>query len=195
MTKHSIRCLTVLAAVAAIACRSHHTDPRELALAVAASDSVDDALMDSLAGPGAFVAGQAGMVSSLSACDDHVDSRSWSSFGSLIIELELPPGYSGSQVGESVRWTGPTGWIRAQKTRDQHTSWTGTITSECDVYISGAPTHIDLVSTGYSLDVHALIRVQNAPPIGVDAQARSIDAQAQLLHAIRAARVSSAWGR
>jgi hypothetical protein len=54
---------------------------------------------------------------------------------------------------------------------------------------------VDLVTVGYGRGVHVLIKVQGAPAIGIEAQATTITGQAQLLHAIRSARVSSAWGR
>jgi hypothetical protein len=198
MSRLSVRCLTIAGALAASACaRTRRANPAELALAAAASDSLNVAIMDSIGAPASYVASQSGAsIESLNACDDHIDSRSWQSFGSRILELELPPGYSGGQSGQYVRWSGPTGSITASSHRgDAHGIWGGALTSECDVYISGAPTHIDLVTSTYSRSVHALIKVQDAPAIGVDAEARTIEGQAQLLHAIRRARVSSAWGR
>lgn len=198
MSRLSVRCLTIAAAVAATACaRTQRANPAELALAAAASDSLNVALMDSLGVPAGYVASQSGTpIESLNACDDHIDSRSWQSFGSRILELELPPGYTGGQSGRYVRWSGPTGSLSVSaQSREGHGYWSGALTSECDVFISGAPTHIDLVTTSYSRSVHAVIKVQDAPAIAVDAEARTIEAQAQLLHAIRRARVSSAWGR
>ena len=193
-----MRRLTIVGALTVAACgRTRRANPVELALAAAASDSLDDALMDSIGAPRGFVASQSGAsIGSLSACDDHVDSQGWASFGSRILELELPPGFSGGQTGQYVKWSGPTGSLSVtSQTRTGHVNWSGDLTSECDVFISGAPTHIDLVTTSYSRSVHALIKVQDAPAIAVDAESRTIEGQAQLLHAIRRARVSSAWGR
>ena len=134
-------------------------------------------------------------IESLSACDDRVDARGWETVGSAIVDMELPPGFTGSgQTSQVARWNGPAGWIRAAShSGDAHTGWTGTITSECDVYISGSPAHIDLVS-GYGRAVHALVKVSGAPDLALEAQARTIGGQAQLLHAIRYARISAAWG-
>ena len=188
-----------VAAMATAACRqAPRFDPAEAALAAAASDSLTVALADSLPPANGYSAYQAGTpVETISACEDHVDSRGWQSFASRIIELELPDGYTGtSQTSQLARWNGPGGWLRASNhSGDPHVGWSGLITSECDVFISGSPAHVDLTTTGYGRGVHVLIKVQGAPEIGIDAQARDISGQAQLLHAIRAARVSSAWGR
>ena len=191
--------LLAAATLAASACRRPpRFDPAEAALAAAASDSLTVALADSIAPAHGYVAYQSGApVESISACEDHVDSRGWQSFASRIIELELPDGYTGTnQTSQLARWNGPGGWLRASThSDDAHAGWSGLITSECDVFISGSPAHVDLVTTGYGRGVHVLIKVQGAPDIGIEAQAATIGGQAQLLHAIRAARVSSAWGR
>jgi hypothetical protein len=185
-------------ALAGGACRgAPRFDPGEAALAAAASDSLTVALADSIAPAQGFVASQAGSaVETISACEDHVDSRGWQSYASRIIELELPEGYTGTaQTSSLARWNGPSGWLRASThSSEAHVGWSGLITSECDVFISGSPAHIDLVTGGYGRGVHVLIKVQDAPQIGIEAQAKDIGGQAQLLHAIRAARVSSAWG-
>lgn len=187
------------AALGTSACqRPPRFDPAEAALAAAASDSLTSALADSIAPGRGYLASQAGTpVESISACEDHVDSRGWQSFASRIIELELPDGYSGtSQTNQLARWNGPGGWLRASShSGDAHAGWSGLITSECDVFISGSPAHVDLLTTGYGRGVHVVIKVQDAPDISIEAQATTIAGQAQLLHAIRAARVSSAWGR
>jgi hypothetical protein len=191
--------LVAALAIAGGACR--HTprfDPAEAALAAAASDSLTVALADSIAPARGYVASQSGgPVETISACEDHVDSRGWQSFASSILELELPDGFTGTtQTGQTARWNGRNGWLRASThSGDAHAGWTGLITSECDVFISGSPAHVDLVTGGYGRGVHVLIKVQGAPEIAVEAQAKDIGGQAQLLHAIRAARVSSAWGR
>ena len=191
--------LTAVVIVTAGCHRARRFDPAEAALAAAASDSLTVALADSIAPPGPrFVTTQAGNpIESITACEDHVDSHGWQSFASSIIELELPEGYTGSsQTRQLARWSGPGGWLRASThSGDAHSGWTGLITSECDVFISGSPAHVDLVSTGYGRGVHVLIKGQDAPDIGIEGQATTIGGQAQLLHAIRTARVSSAWGR
>jgi hypothetical protein len=195
------RRLTIAAGlvIAASACnQSGRVDSAELALAAAASDSLTVALADSIAPGRRFDVYQSGnAVESLSACEDHVDSRGWQSFGSPVLELELPEGFTGSgQTNQIASWNGPVGWIRATAhSTEAHSSWTGLITSECDVFISGSPAHVDLVTTTYGRGVHVLIKVQNAPAIGVEAQTKSLGGQAELLHAIRSARVSAAWGR
>ena len=178
--------------------RPARVDPVEMALAAAASDSLTVALADSIAPTQGYIVGQAGYAGeSISACDDRVDSRGWPSFGSSIIELELPEGFSSSgQTNQSARWSGAGGWVSASShSAEAHSGWTGLITSECDVFISGAPAHVDLVTTTYGRGVHVLIKVQDGPAIGVEAYAKTVGGQALLLHAIRRARVSSAWGR
>lgn len=189
----------VLTALIFGAChRARRFDPAEQALAAAASESLTVALADSLAPAQGFVVGQAGSpLQTLSACDDRGDSHGWESVGSSIIELELPPGMSSSgQTNSSARWSGPTGWINASAHRgDVHLGVGASITSECDVFISGWPAHVDLTTTSYGRGVHVVIKPNDAPPIGIDGQARTIEGQAQILHAIRRARISSAWGR
>jgi len=195
------RRLTTLALVAMslVAChRAPRSDSAELVLAAAASESLTVALADSLAPAQGFVVGQAGStVGSLSACDDRLDSNGWQSFGSSIVEMELPPGFnSEGQSHTSASWRGPAGSVTASAHRgDAHSTWMGSITSECDVYISGWPAHVDLVTTSYGRSVRVLIKPNDAPPIGLEGQTRSIEGQAQLLHAFRRARISSAWGR
>ena len=195
------RCLTpIAAALIASGCHSSaRVDTAELALTAAASESLTVALADSLAPAQGFVANQAGApVESLSACSDHVTTEGWQNVGSPIIEMQLPPEFvSAGQSNRNASWNGPSGSIHVSAYLggdSPHVGIGGTITSECDVYISGSPTHVDLVS-GYGRSVHAVIRVQDANPIVIDAQAKTIGGQAQLLHAIRYSRVSAAWGK
>lgn len=192
------RRLTALAATLIIAAcgREPRLDAGEMALAAAASDSLDVALADSISPGNGFVVGQAG-GQSFSACGDHFDSHGWQSFGSSIVELELPAGFSSAgQTNRSVEWRGPGGSVRAWlQTGGTHSGVFGTITSECDIFISGSPAHVDLVSGNYARSVHAYIQVRDAPAIGMEATAQTAELQGQLLHAIRTARVSSAWGR
>ena len=188
-----------LASVVAGAChRAPRADSAELTLAAAASESVTVALADSLAPGRGFVVSQSGSaLGSLSACDDHGDSHGWQSFGSPVIELELPEGFnsSNSPAAKTARWTGPSGWVNvAAQWGGTHVGETGSVTSECDVFISGWPAHVVLTSTPYTHGIHAVIKPNDAPAIGIYAESKTIDGQAQLLHAIRTARVSSAWG-
>lgn len=199
MTAFRLTLLAVVALTATGCRRARRFDPAEAALAAAASDSLTVALADSIAPPAPrYVTTQSGNpIESISACEDHVDARGWQSFASSILELELPDGYKGSsQTRQFAKWSGPGGWLQASThSTDAHAGWTGLITSECDVFISGSPAHVDLVNMGYGRGVHVVIKVQDAPDIGIEAHATTIAGQAQLLHAIRAARVSSAWGR
>jgi hypothetical protein len=43
--------------------------------------------------------------------------------------------------------------------------------------------------------VFATIQARDAPAIELEGQARNVAGQAELLHAIRSARISAAWGR
>jgi len=197
MTRH---CLTLLAAsVLASACqRAARVDTAELALAAAASESLTVALADSIAPNAGFSVNQAGApLESLSACTDHVSAEGWQNVGSSIIEMQLPPEYvSAGQSSRNASWNGPSGSIRVAAYlggESPHVGIGGTITSECDVFISGSPTHVDLVS-GYGGIVHAVIRPSDAPAIVIEASAKSLAVEAQLLHAIRYSRVSAAWG-
>src|SRR5689334_22679967 len=137
--------LSLFAAIALLgdACRrAPRFDPAEAALAAAASDSLTLALADSIAPGRGFIASQSGgPIESISACEDHVDSRGWQSFASRIIELELPDGYTGTtQTNDQARWNGPAGWLHASSSfSEAHVGWSGFITSECDVFISGSP--------------------------------------------------------
>ncbi|PYP62936.1 MAG: hypothetical protein DMD26_15355 [Gemmatimonadetes bacterium] len=193
------RCLTLIAGAVLAGChRSARTDTAELALAAAASESLTVALADSIAPAQGFIANQAGgAVEALSACSDHVSAAGWQSVGSSLVEMELPPEFvSAGQTSQSASWNGPSGSIRAASYRGDspHVGIYGTITSECDIFISGAPAHVDLVS-GYGRSVHVIVRPQDAPAMIIEGQAKTIAGQAQLLHAIRYARVSAAWGR
>jgi hypothetical protein len=171
-------------------------DPRDLALAIAASESVTVALADSLAPLGGFASAVDDNAPPLSACDDHVDATGWETFSSDVVELRLPPGFSsGQQIGQRAEWRAPNAWIRATQTSSLHSGWSGTITSECDVWVSGYPTHIDVINTGYGKGVHATIQVQGGTYIGIEGAAKATLRQAQLLHAIRYARVSASWAR
>ena len=194
------RCLTLIAGALLAGCHhSARTDTAELALAAAASESLTVALTDSIAPAQGLLANQAGAaIEGLSACSDHVSAAGWQSVGSSLVEMELPPEFvSAGQTSQSVSWNGPSGSIRAASYRGDspHVGIYGTITSECDIFISGAPAHVDLVSSYYGRSVHVIVRPQDAPAMIIEGQAKTIAGQAQLLHAIRYARVSAAWGR
>jgi hypothetical protein len=192
------RCLTIATALVGVACRSpRRFDPSELVLAAAAADSVNIALADSLHAGGPVVSQAGEPVGELSACSDHLDGRGWASAGTHILELQLPPGFAlTSESDQSVEWRGPGGSLRASSSRgDAHSPGYGTVTSECDVFTSGSPTHIDLVTSEYGRSVSAFIKPSDAPAIRVEGQSTTVTGQAQLLHAIRSARVSAAWGR
>ena len=73
--------------------------------------------------------------------------------------------------------------------------WTGLIVSQCEVYISGYPARLYVLNTLYGRGVHATIRIEGKQDIEIDAQTRSTRNQAEFLHALRYARVSSAYGQ
>lgn len=195
------RRLTIIALVlGASACeRSVPANSAELALAAAASDSLTQAVADSLGPSGGLVVSQQGGVSeALNACNDHADAAGWQSVGSRIIETEVPSDFTAeAQTAQSASWRGAAGTLRASSHRGAaHAGWwANSITSECDVFISGSPAHVDLVSTTYGRSVYAMIQVRDAPAIELEGQSNSVMGQAQLLHAIRTARISAAWGR
>ena len=73
-------------------CTRRVANDTELALAVAASDSLTLALSDSLAPLQGFAVRQQGApAESFSACHDAEESVGWHTVGSLIVEMELPP--------------------------------------------------------------------------------------------------------
>jgi len=195
-----LRRLTILALAAAAGCKRPAANTAELALAVAASDSVTLALSDSLAplqGFGVRLQGEG--RGSFSACHDTEESIGWQTVGSRILEMELPPhDYTADpQSNESAGWTGPGGSVRIGLHRggSGHAGWwSDGITSECDVYISGSPAHVDVVTTGRLRMVFATINVQDGQPIEFEGRAQTEAEQAQLLHTIRTARISAAWG-
>ncbi|HEY2377799.1 MAG TPA: hypothetical protein VGH98_17635 [Gemmatimonadaceae bacterium] len=191
--------LTTIAIGVAACQRYPRGDAAELALAAAISDSLTLAVADSLgSSQGLVVSLQGATTETLSACNDRVDASGWQSVGSGIVETEVPEDFTtGSQTSQSASWTGAAGTLRASSHRGAaHAGWwTNSITSECDVFISGAPAHIDLVSTTYGRSVYAMIQARDAPAIELEGQARTVAGQAQLLHAIRTARISAAWGR
>ena len=196
----TMRRLTIIAlALAAAACqRSARVDTAELALAAAASDSLTQAVADSLSPARGLIVSQQGAPAELNACNDHVDAAGWQSVGSRIIETEVPSDFTaGAQTAQSASWRGAAGTLNASTHRGAaHTGWwASSITSECDVFISGSPAHVDLVSTAYGRSVYATIQVRDAPAIQIDGQSSNVVGQGQLLHAIRAARISAAWGR
>ena len=194
-----LRCLTVLALVAGTAgCMRRVAN--DAALAVAASDSVTQALSDSLAPVQGFAVRQEGApAESFSACHDNEESVGWQTVGSLIVDMELPSSnYTADpQTKDHAGWTGSTGSVRVSQQRGaNHGYWSSDITSECDIYISGSPAHIDLVTNRYGgRGVYATIRPSDAPAIELEARAQSAAEQSQLLHSIRTARISAAWGK
>jgi hypothetical protein len=193
--------LTAIALVlGAVACqRSGPVNKFELALAAAASDSLTQAVADSIGPSQGFVVSQQGASpETLNACNDRVDAAGWQSVGSRIIETEVPSDFTAAaQTAQSASWSGAAGTLRASIHRGTgHTGWwTNDVTSECDVFISGSPAHVDLVSTASLHSVFAMIQVRDAPAIELESQSKTVAGQAQLLHAIRTARISAAWGR
>lgn len=195
-----LRRLTMLALAAGTAgCARHVTNNAELALAVAASDSVTLALSDSLAPSQGFAVHQQGApAESFSACHDSEESTGWQTVGSLIVDMELPSSNytADAQAKDHAGWTGSTGSVHVSEQRGQnHGWWSSDITSECDIYISGSPAHVDLVTTRYGRGVYATIRPPDAPAIELEARAQTGAEQSQLLHSIRTARISAAWGK
>ena len=197
-----LRRLTILALAAGVAaCKRAPASDAELALAVAASDSVTLALSDSLAPLQGFgVRLQGGERESFSACHDNEESVGWQTVGSRILEMELPPNNytADAQNNEYAGWTGPTGSVRISLHRggSNHAGWwSDSITSECDVYISGSPAHVDVVTNGRLRMIMATINVQDGQPIEFEGRAQTAAEQAQLLHTIRTARISAAWGK
>ena len=189
-------CLTTIVLVAGAAChRASKGDAAELALAAAASDSLTQVVADSIAELQGLVVAQQGTA--LSACGDHLDASGWESVSTRIVDMELPPGFTQGGRGDTfASWTGPAGTLSVSLHRGSNHGWWGNkVTSECDIYISGSPAHVDLVTTESVRSVYATITIQDAPAIQLEGQARTVGGQAELLHSIRTARISAAWGR
>ena len=189
-------CLTAMVLVAGAAChRASKNDAAELELAAAASDSLTLAVADSIGQVQGYVVAQQGTA--LSACGDHLDASGWESVTSRMVDMELPPGFTqGGRSDMFASWTGPAGTLSVSLHRgSNHGWWADKITSECDIYISGSPAHVDLVTTESVRSVYATITIQDAPSIALEGQARTVGGQAELLHSIRTARISAAWGR
>jgi hypothetical protein len=179
-------------------CKRPAANSAELALAVAASDSLTLALADSLGPSQGFGVRLQGVGETISACSDHEESVGWETVGSRILEMELPPNNynADAQTTESAGWTGPGGSVRISLHRGgNHGWWSDIITSECDVYISGSPAHVDIVTSGRLRGVFVTINVQDGKPIEFEGRAQTAAEQSQLLHTIRTARISAAWGK
>jgi hypothetical protein len=180
----------------AVGCRSRgERPPSDQRLAAIASESLTTAIADSVAPLHGFaLAGEA--VDFLSACDNRVDAAGWQTFGSSIIELELPSGFAPTGGDQQATWRSPDGWISASGSSPSgHGEHRGPEGSECDVYIGGWPAHVELSSTDYGKSIRVIIQTPGDQWINVSAGARTTTRQAQLLRAIRYARISSAWGR
>ena len=180
----------------AVGCRSRGPrPPSDQRLAAIASESLTTALADSVAPLNGFsLAGDA--VDFLSACDNRVDATGWQSFGSNILELELPSGFAPAGGDQEATWRSSDGYISASGISPSgHGEHRGLPGTECDVYIGGWPAHVELSSTDYGKSVQATIETPGGQWISVRAQAKTLTRQAQLLRAIRFARISSAWGR
>jgi hypothetical protein len=199
----TVRCpRATLFLIALAACTGRSTRRaagRDIGLVAAASESLTAEFRDSAVAARGYRNRTTGVpLASLSACDDRVDATGWESFTSDIIDLQLPPGFASSgRIGQRVEWRAERdgGWLRAMpQVADVHSS-SGYVTSECDVFISGVPAHIDLVTTSYGTAIHATIKIPDHTWIGIEAFAQPLGRLAQLLHAIKYARVSAGWAQ
>ena len=188
--------LAFAALVAAQGCRSRgRAGESDLRLAAVASESLTTALADSVAPLNGFALAGEG-VDFLSACDNRVDATGWQSYASPVLELELPAGFSQVEsTADGAAWRSADGFLTARASspsgRGQYRRDDGT---ECDVYIGGWPAHVELTSNGYGKGIRASIETPGDYHIAVEAQAKTTSRQAQLLRAIRTARISSSWG-
>jgi len=131
------------------------------------------------------------------ACDDRVDARGWQTVRSTAVDMELPPEFVASSRGRGVtEWRAPDGaYIRVDPTvgAEPHYNWTGLITSECLIYVSGARTHVDALQTVSGLGIHAVIAPEEDKGIAIVADRLTPTRLAELLHAIRSIRVAANW--
>jgi hypothetical protein len=169
-------------------------DGGDLALAIAASESLTTALAESVAASvvarGAARRGaREDSTTTLNACDDRAGGG-WQTFSSDIVDLQLPDGFESElQTARLARWRTNDAYVLAEPASTR--GWPGVITSSCDVSISGWPARLYMMKTAYGRGVHATIMVHGQPAIEIDAQARNLERQAQLLHALRTARISA----
>lgn len=164
-------------------------------LAAVASESLTTALADSIAPLNGFaLAGEE--LESLSACDNRVDAAGWVTFTSRIIDLELPNTFKPSGGDYSDTWRSADASLTATATSPSgHGEHVGPAGTQCDVFIGGWPAHVELRTTDYVKGVTAIVQTPGESWISISGQAKTTFRQAQLLRAIRYARISSSWGR
>ena len=187
---------------------------RELARAIATSDSLTLSrakslvTADSLAHADSVARveeryARAVLLAPPSACQDSVDGHPSASVQSNVVERQLPAGFTRTQTatprrwakpGSAVQWSGPGGWILAASVTDPHGAWELKASSTCSAAtFYGAPIYIERGRWLSDYGVFAIIGPDSTYHIGIEAVASSVALQAQLLHAIRSARVSPMW--
>jgi hypothetical protein len=209
-----MRAHTLLAALCAIALagtggcnsrRAARAEAKELAQASAASEQLNVAFAAEVASKMITSTQKTYYPGSdtLTACDDRVDTRDWQTVRSPAVDMELPPEFvattrsSGRGSSRVVEWRAPDGaYIRVDPgaSGEPHYNWTGLITSECMVYISGARTHIDARRTVAGLGMHAVLTPESdGTGIAVEADRLSPKRLAEMLHALRTIRIAANW--
>jgi len=187
---------------------------RELARAIATSDSLTRSRADSLATADSLAHAdsvarvnesrtRAALLAPPSACEDSVDGHPSVSVKSNVVEMQLPAGFTRTErvtsrrwakPGSAVQWSGPGGWILAASVADPHGAWELNASSRCGATtFYGAPILIERGRWLSDYGVFALIGPDSTYRIGIEAVANSVALQAELLHAIRSARVSPMW--
>ena len=169
--------------------------PSDQRLAAVASESVTTALEDSVAPLNGFaLAGEA--VESLTACDNpRLDVSDWQTFTSEVLDVELPPGFEPVGGDQRASWRSPDGYLSAYGISATSPGERGSLSpNECDVYIGGWPARLEISITPSGKAIEAIVQVRGNEHIRIGAGAKSNTRLAQLLRAIRFARVSSSFG-
>ena len=183
-------------------------NPRELARAARASDSLTIVFADSAARRALAAEPRAPTVPEHTphACDEPATSVAFLALWSGALSLTLPADFTPIDTAR-VASHGIHRWLGADKStvvvrRDgatYHSGWTGSLTSECTVDIAGARAHIDIADATVDVPDYVVRAVLERPrmlPFVFEGHARSVRRQAELLRALRSLSIAeSAWIR
>jgi hypothetical protein len=183
--------------------RAARAEAKELALATAASEQLNVALAADYASKSIATTKRTyyADADTIKACDDRVDAGDWQTFRSSAVDIDLPPEFVATSPGRGgsrvVEWRAPDGaYIRVDPgaSGEPHSNWTGLITSECMVYVSGARTHIDARRTMAGLGLHAVLTpADDGTGIAVESDRLTPKRLAEMLHALRTIRIAANW--
>jgi hypothetical protein len=172
-------------------------NPRELARAARASDSLTVAFADAAAQRLLAAEPRAPTVTEhmAHACDEPATSVAFLALQSGAVSLTLPADFTPIDTARAASH-GIHRWLGADKSTvvvrpdaaTYHSGWTGSLTSECTVDIAGARAHIDLADATVEVPDYVVRAVLERPgmlPFVFEGHARSVRRQAELLRALR----------